>query len=788
MNKILDKHTTFQDYIQVFVKRRWLLLAIFLGVTAIGAFLSLRMTSIYSATTTIRVEKKPSIISALMYYYMWDPNFFDTEVAFIKSRSLSMRVVNHLKSAYQTDPPVWKKSYLADFTLELSVLPGQYTLLVEDEEGNFVVKDSSGATIGSGKNYEEFSRMGISFTLKHPEPRKGLSCKINIDNFAAKVDGLRASITAKPMRNVNIIEVQVLGNNPIKVANLANVVAEQYIIESQQAKTQQVTATRLFIEEQMNIINTQLVELEDAIRDYKEKEGVVDISQKANFLIQEIGDYERLKASSEIDLFIAESELNRIHSALSSDGGSLESYMDVYSSPYLLQSSRYINFYANMQALYEERKRLLEFYTEEHPQVKELDAQIKSIEDAFMDSIQDTLIYGDLGTKKVELTNYITMLNKKIAILDEELSYMPEKQLMLLRLEREANAQAEIYNMLLSKYQEAKISEAMKETEIQIMDPATPAMRPIRPNHFTNIGLAAALGLILAIITILILEILDNTLNTAEEVERFTGLPLVGLIPKARQGPIPKITAIRRRDLLGRRRPIPIDRDKYLMVHLEPKSPEAEAYRSLRTNLAAVKVDGILQSILITSSVLSEGKTSIATNLATIFAMAGRKTVLVDTDLRRSIIHHIFRQKRSPGLTEVCVEKKPLSKVLRKTDIPNLHILTSGFRPPNPAEILDSKTMDDLITNLRKSYETIIFDSPPILAVTDPIILAKKVDATFIVILSQSTTYHSIKMAHQFLTNAGVEPNGTILNGIDFARSYGPYGYKYYHYYSEEDE
>lgn len=130
----------------------------------------------------------------------------------------------------------------------------------------------------------------------------------------------------------------------------------------------------------------------------------------------------------------------------------------------------------------------------------------------------------------------------------------------------------------------------------------------------------------------------------------------------------------------------------------------------------------------------------------------------------------------------------PVTKVIRATEIPNLFVLTSGFRPPNPAEILDSKTMDKLIADLRKNFEIVIFDTPPALAVTDPIILAKKVDACFVVILANSTTYHSIRMTQQFLANAGVTPNGAILNGIDFAKSYGPYGYKYYHYYSEEDK
>lgn len=780
MNKILDRQTTFQDYLRVLVKRRWLMLAIFLGVTAIGAFISLRMPSVYRAIVTIRVEQKPNLISPATYYYMWDPNFFDTEIALMKSRSLSARVINYLKTAYQTDPPEWKEKYLSNFALDISVIPGVYHLQFENEEGDYAISNASGAIVGNGRNQESFSNLGMRFILDYPNPQKEVSCSITIGNFNGMVENLRTRILAQPIKNVNMIELQFFGSNPIEVASLANVIAEQYILESQVAKTQQATATRKFIEDQLKLVETKLVNLEEAIKDYKEKEKVVDVSAKADLLINNIAEFEKLKASSEIDLYTVNSEYNRIQSTLQENGDSLDSYENVYSSPYLFNTTKDVNFYENLQILYNERKKLLEYYTEEHPRIKELDAEIAATEKAFKDSIEQSLTYGDLGTKRRQLTNYIDLMNQKIADLDQELSKMPEKQLILLRLQREAKANEDIYNMLLSKYQEAQIAESMKDTNLAVVDYATPPTGPISPNHFTNIGLAAVLGLVLGIVAILVLEILDNTINTAEELERFTGLPIVGLIPKAKHSSIPKPGTVNQNR--------PVDRYKYLVSHLEPKSPEAEAYRSLRTNLAAVKVDGILQTMVITSSILSEGKSSVATNLSIIFAIAGRKTILVDADLRRSLLHHVFQMNRSPGLTEVCVEKMPVTKVIRATEIPNLFVLTSGFRPPNPAEILDSKTMDKLIADLRKNFEIVIFDTPPALAVTDPIILAKKVDACFVVILANSTTYHSIRMTQQFLANAGVTPNGAILNGIDFAKSYGPYGYKYYHYYSEEDK
>ncbi|RLC40926.1 MAG: capsular biosynthesis protein, partial [Candidatus Coatesbacteria bacterium] len=205
------------------------------------------------------------------------------------------------------------------------------------------------------------------------------------------------------------------------------------------------------------------------------------------------------------------------------------------------------------------------------------------------------------------------------------------------------------------------------------------------------------------------------------------------------------------------------------------------SFRTLRTNMLSTMVGKKLNSILITSVDRNEGKTTICTNLAISFALTGRKTLLIDADLRKSEHHRIFKVKRSPGISDICLKETVLKKAIRKTSVDNLFILTSGRRIPNPAEVLESEIMNDVIQQIDREFNIAIFDSPPILPVSDPMILGKKIDATFLIILADVSLIKSIDLAISSAESAGVKLKGVILNAMSYESTYGKYKYRYYY-------
>jgi capsular exopolysaccharide synthesis family protein len=220
-----------------------------------------------------------------------------------------------------------------------------------------------------------------------------------------------------------------------------------------------------------------------------------------------------------------------------------------------------------------------------------------------------------------------------------------------------------------------------------------------------------------------------------------------------------------------------------LITHFAPKSPISEAYRTLRTNLQYSKADRPIKTILVTSSGPGEGKSTSVANLAITFAQMGSKTLIIDTDLRRPVLHAIFDQSRTTGLTNILIGKTTLQEVVRSTKIENLDLLVSGTLPPNPSELLASAAMEKLLKTITDRYDIVLFDSPPVIAVTDAAVLARKLDGIVLVVKSGETSRDAILRSRVLLENVNAHIFGVMLNGVKSDHMYGSYYYYYHHYY-----
>jgi capsular exopolysaccharide synthesis family protein len=349
-----------------------------------------------------------------------------------------------------------------------------------------------------------------------------------------------------------------------------------------------------------------------------------------------------------------------------------------------------------------------------------------------------------------------------------------EESPQYLLLKREADANRQLYDVLLKRQKETALTENLPRNNIQVVDPAQPPAVPIKPKKGMNLLLAVIIGLTMGAGLAFFFEYLDNTIKSPEDIERLIAAPLLGIVPSAGRA----------------KKPVsPIE----TILFDEPRSSQAEAYRTIRTGVLLSSVERPPKVLLVTSPGPVEGKTTTAANLAISMAQAGNSTLLIDADLRKPRIHRLFAPEHSPadsndnskGLGPVLVGTVPLEAAIRQTRIPLLNVLTSGPVPPNPAELLGSQKMRDLIGGLARTFDRIIIDSPPLVPVTDATLLATLCDGVVLVVKESQTTRQLAITARTRLAEAKARVLGVVLNDVDLSKD-GNHYYPNYEYYGKE--
>jgi len=365
------------------------------------------------------------------------------------------------------------------------------------------------------------------------------------------------------------------------------------------------------------------------------------------------------------------------------------------------------------------------------------------------------------------------------------LTSLPVQTLQYARLERDLKLNEKLYLTMKQKYEESRITEAGQMGKVSILDPALIA-RKVKPNKKMNILVGIFLGIGLGVGYAFIREFLDNTVKAVEHLER-KGLVILGIIPDMLganpKSSIKKISAPSKGGTDFKRR---------LITYEDPKSPISESYRSLRTNISyASTIDKKIKSLLITSSQPGEGKSTTTANLAIAFAQLRKKTLLVDADLRKPVQHNVFSHNRAPGLSEFLIgDVTDLDSIIHATKIDNLSIITAGGLPPNPSELLGSEKMSSLVNMLEAEWDMVIFDSPPIVAVTDASMISAELDAIALVVKAGQTERSAVDRALDTIRNVKAPIIGAILNGASQESLGGKYAYYYsyynYYYHSED--
>jgi len=614
------------------------------------------------------------------------------------------------------------------------------------------------------------------------------------------------SIDVSAEREVDIIDVSFKSISPNEAQAAVNAVMDSYQDESLKYTRAEVTSVREFLEKQLDVTSKKLAISEEDLRAYKIAHEVFALTEETKEMITNMVEFEAQLSSAQTELQIVEKKLTYLKDELIKIDDALGEEMASISSPVSEQLRQKLIENESKLAIFLTKKG----YTENHPQLLALRDEIDNIKRQMKSEIDKILevnkysfnpldrrqeLFTDIITTEVEFqtaTAKVSGLEKVVEEYSVRMSGLPDAELELARLERSKAINEQIYSMLITRYEEAKISEEGKLSNIRIINRATSPEAPVSPKVKMNILIGIILGLGLGIGAAFLLESLNTKITNLSDVERYVKLPILGTIPDI---PLDEKQLADIEDMMSKIK----DKEKLeeltttqrqmvarLVPHYSPKSPIAEAYRTFRTNVVSLptKVPGGGKLFLVTSSGPKEGKSTSAGNLAITLSQMRSKTVLVDCDMRRPMIHNLFMVSRENGLSKfLTTDEIDIHDIIKPSGMDNLDIITSGHVPPNPSELLSSKKMDELFAKLREEYDYIIIDSPPIIAVTDALILSKKVDQLVLVIRVNSTERAIIEQAKSLLHNIDVKVAGVVVNGIEVKKYYSGYKYYYYYYY-----
>ena len=358
-----------------------------------------------------------------------------------------------------------------------------------------------------------------------------------------------------------------------------------------------------------------------------------------------------------------------------------------------------------------------------------------------------------LEDEMANLDAQIQSTTKEIADLGTDISKQVERAQLGVILSQNQNSRAN----LMQSYQQIRLAEAQSNSSIVQKDPAVPSKDPVQPRPLRDAILASIVGLFVAAGIVFLIEFLDDSIRDPQEITQKWGIPVLGIIASYKSN------------------------GSSLITHNQPRSPVSEAFRSLRTNLQFASIDAPLRTILVTSPSPMDGKTTVVVNLGCVIAQSGRSVVILDADLRRPQVHKVFHLSNRVGLTDHFIKNQEFnSEDARLSEVKDLSIITSGSLPPNPSELLGSEKMADILGGLCSKFSTIILDTPPVLVVTDAVVLAPRVDGVILVVKPTVTKRVELHRVIEQLQQVRANLLGVVINDVKIGRT----GYYYRGYYA----
>jgi len=559
---------------------------------------------------------------------------------------------------------------------------------------------------------------------------------------------LLGMVTIKPIAQSQLVDIAVVAPDPEFASLIANSWGDQFIRLTIESKLEAIQTALSQMTKKLDEQNETVKTAQQELMAYKERERIVsqdDIQNELNHLSDAYSSKKREREEKELQL----SHLKKY----AAQGLSLETFPQIrYHSIIMQLKNRLVQLQASLS---QNSQR----YKAKHPKMMQIQAEIETVKTS-LDTEIKKIIQGLQTEHEMARSNEDKLL-KQLEKQKTVALNMEKKVMEIEDLKTRVTIKREGQQALLSRVNETSMTKGIEITNIMVIDYAKVPTAPFKPRIIYNLFLSLIIGTAGGIGIIFLLENLDNTIKTANEAQKILKIPFLGAIPSYPQANIKPGQSL-------------------LKTIQNPIGLISEAFRTIRTGIYFPS-DGISpQLLLITSSLPQEGKTDISSMLSVILSQGDENVLLIDGDMRKPRIGKIFgADKTTPGLSELLSGRCEIPDVIQKTEFPRLNIITSGKIPPNPAELINSGQFKVVLSDLRKSWDRIILDSPPLLSVTDPTILGRMVDGVILVIKAGNTGGKMAAFCQDKLKNVNAHFIGMILNGIDIHR-----GINYYYYYS----
>ncbi|MFQ5537880.1 MAG: polysaccharide biosynthesis tyrosine autokinase [Gemmatimonadota bacterium] len=752
------------DYWQVITRRLWLVLVIFTVTTASSIWAVSRQQTIYQGSMSLQVndplERQRGLVTGARVSGMAifvDP--IESEIQVLQSSTIAATVVDSLGMRLRRVPPSELRSEIArDIYVAPEAPNGRYQLVYDAAGRRAEFRSLDGTTLGTAAVGDVLDAGFVRFTLQ-PPPGEDRVYDLEIVPTQAVIGELAFSATQR--ESTNIIDVTLVHPDPYIIPAALNQAGMALREKGAERVRKSAEADMLFISERLDSARAMLRASMDAIRRFKKTQAFTNLSAEAQQLVRES---ERL--SEEIEAWDRQrSVLAELVRTIEARGVAQADLVRVQAELPEGTSPQVRQLIEKIQARQAEERKLL---TEErkspgHPQVVAVRAEIRTLGNQLAEAARASL---------TQVESRLNELSRQLKEVRERQRQFPDLEAQLQTLEAQRSLDEESYQFLLSQLYQAQITYAAASPYVEILDPATGAW-PIQNRGRINVFLGALLGLILGVGAAFFLEYLDRTVRTSSDVESLLGIPVLGIIPRLRR----LEDAHEEAGAMGGRG-IP------MVVAMDPLDPAAEAYRNLRMNLMFMTTeDEPIRTVLFSSPGPSEGKSTTAVNFAVMLAQQGQRVLLIDADLRRPSLHRTLDVLREPGLTNLLIGDAEVREAVRPSILPNLDFLPSGPFPPNPSELLNTKAMARLLEEFEGRYDQIVLDSPPILAVTDAVILAVHTDGVVLVLRSGETEQRTAERAVDQLRRVGVRVFGAVLNEVSAASPDESYYLQYYYSY-----
>ena len=721
------------EYLRILIKRKWIVMTCLVTIFAVVAIASLKMTPVYEASGSIAINKPDSTLNfkdtATFSLDYYDPTEMETEVRILQSDLLALQVIKELNLDRQQG-----------FGPRPAALPSSLDLAPDPLQAD---PARTSALLGSFKG-----------TLR---------------------------VALSP--NSRIIEVRYRNADRQMAANVVNTLMQTYRDNNFKAKFESTMQASDWLSKQLVDLQMKVETSQEKLVRYQKQHEILGIDEKQNIITAKLDELNKALTAAESERMDKEAFYRLIESGnpdvVTSSAVGLDGGAGMQSASALLDSLRNREAELRIQAA-----DLNTQFGPSYPKLAQLNSQLKEIDVQIQGEMKK--IVGKVHGQYMAALQRENMLHDALEKQKQEANKLNESAIEYTLLKRDVETNRQLYEGLLQKLKEAGVSAGLKSNNFQIVDSARVPMSPVEPNIPRNLAFAFVLGITSGVGLAFLLEGLDNTVRTTEQAQMISGLPPLGMIPlgskTAREGPNSKRLAL-----------ASSNEAVELITQVRPQSQMAESYRALRTSLLLSNLGAPPKIIMVTSALPQEGKSTTSINCAVVLAQKGVRVLLIDADLRRPSIHKTLGMGPRSGLSNVLTGSVTLEQAITRPQLlPNLSVLPAGTPPPNPAELLASTNMRDVLVELREKYDHIVLDTPPTLSVTDAVVLSPRADAIVLVIRSGQTTKQALRRSRDILMQVNAKVSGVLLNAVDLSSPdyyyYYEYQGKYARYYRNDDE